>query len=500
MTTTTQKLKTSIVKILGIHSNFNFVEPYLLDEESQAGGTGFFINPELFGEKFPVNTKNKRFLLTNFHVVEDLTSDECILKQPVLGNSAITAKVIFTVPNLDVAILMVDPFGKHNMWFDQGNLPDFLENIPNLPIDWKNPIKGNSQTVKAIGFPNLSGDYQICSGIISGRGMGMIQVNISFNGGNSGGPLLFKNKVIGICTASISESEALGLAMPINQIIRFFQLWTDYKSIILETPTWGMYLKNATPDYLKSKNIADYQGCLVKKTLEKCVLKENHILMGIKSGDKVYNIDNFGLVHVDWTDKKVGIENLEYILSLDPNDIRIQYFNYKKNMWTNKVKPKLFDFKVNKKYASWEEIDYFIVGGVVFMDLCMNHLEEDEDEETYAGYQAVHLANFITDTMSLTPCVVVTHINPQSHVYNQKNLKTFDRILKINNKKIKTVADIKKIVENLKENYIKIETHNDKHTFCVKALKLQEKRDSKKRQYPVEKLVLSKRRRVYVNV
>ena len=149
MTTTTQKLKTSIVKILGIHSNFNFVEPYLLDEESQAGGTGFFVNPELFGEKFPVDIKNKRFLLTNFHVVEDLTSDECILKQPLLGNSAITAKVVYTVPNLDVAILMVDPFGKHNMWFDLLNLPDFLEKIPNLTLDWKHPIKGNSQSIKA---------------------------------------------------------------------------------------------------------------------------------------------------------------------------------------------------------------------------------------------------------------------------------------------------------------------------------------------------------------
>ena len=59
----------------------------------------------------------------------------------------------------------------------------------------------------------------------------MIQLNISFNGGNSGGPLFFKNKVIGICTASISDSEALGLAMPINQIIRFSN-YGQYKNVI----------------------------------------------------------------------------------------------------------------------------------------------------------------------------------------------------------------------------------------------------------------------------
>lgn len=201
----TQQLKQSIVKILGIHRSYNFAEPYLVDEEVQAGGTGFFVDPKVFGPNFPVKTDNLRFVLTNFHVVEDLTSNTCILKQPKLGNSAITGKIIYVVPKLDIAIIVVDPYGEHDMWFDQPNLPEFMEKIPNLKLD-SHPVKGNSQRVTAVGFPNLSGDYQICSGVVSGREMGMIQLNISFNGGNSGGPLFLKNKVIGICTASITES------------------------------------------------------------------------------------------------------------------------------------------------------------------------------------------------------------------------------------------------------------------------------------------------------
>ena len=43
---------------------------------------------------------------------------------------------------------------------------------------------------------------------ISGRGLGMIQINISLNGGNSGGPLMHNHKVIGICTASEADTEA----------------------------------------------------------------------------------------------------------------------------------------------------------------------------------------------------------------------------------------------------------------------------------------------------
>lgn len=498
MANSTQKLKKSIVKILGINTTFNFNEPYLKDEETQAGGTGFFVDPKIFGENFPVRTKNKRFVLTNFHVVEDLTSDECILKQPCLGNSAITAKVLYVVPSLDVAILVVDPLKKHPMWFDQGNLADFMENIPNLNVDVTKTIKGNSQSVKAIGFPNLSSDYQICSGVISGRALGMIQLNISFNGGNSGGPLFLKNKVVGICTASIVDSEALGLAMPIYKIARFFQKWTKYKNRLLHTPSWGIFFKHTTPDYLASKNIEHYQGCLVKKTTSTIELKENYIIMGIKSNNKCYNVDNFGLVQVDWTDKRVPIDNMEFILSLNPDDIQIQYFNNKKNKWTSKIKPKVQEFKVRSRYPSWEKINYYVLGGIVFMNLTLNHLEEDEDEESYAGPQCIHLINHLAHSMSMESIVVVTHIELQSHVFNQKNLSTFDRIVKINNKKIKSVDDIKRIMENIDSDYIKIETQDDKHTFSLKSLRQQEVKDNLKRKYPVEKLTLVKKKRKYM--
>ena len=398
-----------------------------------------------------------------------------------------TATVIFVVPTLDVAILEINPFGDHTMFFEP-NLPDILEKIPNLKIN-TNAIKGNSQAVTAIGFPNLSTDYQICTGVISGRGLGMIQLNISFNGGNSGGPLLHKNKVIGICTASISDSEALGLAMPISQIVHFFQKWTTFDSTLLQTPTWGIFYKPSTIDYLESKNISDIQGCLVKKTIEKTAIKKNDILMGINSNNKRYNIDNFGMVIVPWTDKRVPFSDLEFILSLDPSDIQFQYYSKKKIRWTT-ILPKIQKLNVRKKYASWEPIDYLIMGGVVFMELCMNHLEEDEEEETYAGHQAVHLANFISETMGLESTVVCTNISPHSHISTQQNLMPFDRVLKINNKKVKTLKDIK-----VDTPFVTIETQNDKHVFNVSALMKQEQRDMLKQIYPQEKFVLSKKRK-----
>ena len=104
------------------------------------------------------------YILTNFHVVEAVVNGQCLLRYPDRGHSTMTATVKFICPALDVAILAVDPHGTHPMWFDSGDIRDFIEQIPNLPLETKKPIKGNSQPVMAIGFPNASQDYQLCKG------------------------------------------------------------------------------------------------------------------------------------------------------------------------------------------------------------------------------------------------------------------------------------------------------------------------------------------------
>jgi len=113
-------------------------------------------------------------------------------------------------------------------------------------------------------------------------------ISISFNGGNSGGPLLLDGKVIGICTATVSDSEALGLAGPIYQIVRFFRHYANYTyNPLLLTPSWGIDTIPTTRDYLECNGIdPSIQGCRLSKILEdgamgKASLRERDILMGI---------------------------------------------------------------------------------------------------------------------------------------------------------------------------------------------------------------------------
>ena len=161
-----EKAKRAVCQVMCVGREFNWTQPYLECEETQFSGTAFFIDAakafqwDRQADRHP----DTRYLLTNFHVVETVVNGKCMLRYPDRGHSTITATVEYICPALDVAILSVDPHGDHPMWFDSGDIRDFIQQIPNLALETKKPIKGNSQPVMAIGFPNASQDYQLCKG------------------------------------------------------------------------------------------------------------------------------------------------------------------------------------------------------------------------------------------------------------------------------------------------------------------------------------------------
>lgn len=480
-----EKAKRSVMKVMGVHTAFNWTEPYLNEPEAQYGGTAFFFDVKVLGQ-VPFRTKGRRFLFTNFHVVDSILNKKCELSYPSKGWNRLTASIVHVVPSLDCAILCINPSGEHPAWRDGGNIQEFLQKIPNLKLDTDVLIKGNSQDVLAIGFPSLSADYQLCEGCVSGRGMGMLQLNLSLNGGNSGGPLFHKNKVIGICTASEADTEAIGLAVPIQQIVRFFNTWTDFKTPILKLPSWGIQTEPLSDDYLAYHNISGMQGALVKQLIKneashKAGLEPRDIIMGINSGGKRYNIDYDGLVKVNWTDKKVPIHNNEFVISLTPGDIEFQVYKHKKKkVVTIQLDPSVISFRTYEKHHAWDTIDYTTFAGSVWMNLTMNHLEEYEDEDMFIPpIQAMALANEVKNTMNMEHIVVCTHIPGQTYIATQRILRPFDVLLKINRTKVKNVTHMKELLIDLAKNiddkrYVIFETKRCKCYFDLQKVAAQE--------------------------
>ena len=71
-----EKAKRSVMKVMGVHTAFNWTEPYLDEPEAQYGGTAFFFDVKILGQ-VPFRTKGRRFLFTNFHVVDSILSKQC---------------------------------------------------------------------------------------------------------------------------------------------------------------------------------------------------------------------------------------------------------------------------------------------------------------------------------------------------------------------------------------------------------------------------------------
>ena len=158
-----------------------------------------------FGSGFILKSK---YILTNFHVVEDATEVVVSLSD----RREYKAEVVGVDPLSDLAVLQVD--GKDLPYVNVGN-SDKL-NVG----DW----------VIAIGSP-FSFDFSVTAGIVSAKGRSIqnnnignyvpfLQTDVAINPGNSGGPLFnLDGDVVGINSQIYSRSggyQGLAFAIPIN--------------------------------------------------------------------------------------------------------------------------------------------------------------------------------------------------------------------------------------------------------------------------------------------
>tara|TARA_A200000113_G_C8869621_1_gene356055 strand:- start:1514 stop:2908 length:1395 start_codon:yes stop_codon:yes gene_type:complete len=158
-----------------------------------------------FGSGFILKSK---YILTNFHVVEDSTEVVVSLSD----RREYKAEVVGVDPLSDLAVLQVD--GKDLPYVNVGN-SDKL-NVG----DW----------VIAIGSP-FSFDFSVTAGIVSAKGRSIqnnnignyvpfLQTDVAINPGNSGGPLFnLDGDVVGINSQIYSRSggyQGLAFAIPIN--------------------------------------------------------------------------------------------------------------------------------------------------------------------------------------------------------------------------------------------------------------------------------------------
>lgn len=169
---------------------------------------------EILGSGFVVLYNSLPYVVTNFHVVDNVTN----MTVTFSNGDSYAAKAVGSDPYSDLAVVMVESAPAREFH------PITVGNSSALQV---------GEQVVAIGNPfGLSSS--MTQGIISQLGRtlaepaagnfsiaNVIQFSAPINPGNSGGPLLnSQGQVVGITTATIVSSQGVGFAIPSSTILR----------------------------------------------------------------------------------------------------------------------------------------------------------------------------------------------------------------------------------------------------------------------------------------
>jgi len=315
-----------------------FFGPYL-EPPKKGTGSGFVIDKD-------------GYILTNYHVVEG--ADEITVK---FHNSPDTykAKVVGSVPPLDLALLKVDA-------------PRSI--LRPIPLGDSDSIRVGQKAI-AIGNP-FGLEFSVTEGIVSAirNNPGaesslipqLIQTDAAINPGNSGGPLLNSHgEVIGINAAIINPNgipqfAGIGFAIPINLAKQYLPEMKAGKKIteedvIKNNPRLGVSVLPAQyfPDKVRERYKIPDHGLVIQEVekgspAEKAGLKgaENFIYLQTPDGNVIeLGVDGDVIIEADGR-PIYGINDLRSILfSLKPGEaVTLKIVRHGKEM-TVKVVPQV---------------------------------------------------------------------------------------------------------------------------------------------------------------
>lgn len=407
-----EQVKDTVVQVFSQIAEFDFLEPYKTPMQYSAFGSAFFIN-------------DKGDLLTNAHVVNQATS--LWIQIPSLGKRIIDVEVVGISPERDVALLRVKPESLAVIKAQLGR-------IPYLNLGNSDSIR-RSDEVLALGYPLGQQSLKSTSGVISGHEGNYIQMSAPINPGNSGGPLLNADgHVVGINSANVPGAQNVGYIIPINDVRIILKDLNTLK--LLRKPFLGILFNNGTETLTELLGNPLPGGCYVVEVVKNSTLYK----AGVQRGDMIYEInghrlDVYGEMSVPWSEDKISLIDYVSRLSIGEDIKLVVYRNGERKQFSAKFSQSELP-AVRKVYPGYEKIDYEVFGGMVVMQLSMNHVMGlIKSVPGLAGYAEMKNQ---TD-----PVLIVTHIFPSSHLYRSRAISAGSTLNEVNGLQVGTLEELR---------------------------------------------------------
>ena len=459
-------LHNKVVRIISQSIKFDWLEPYKNKGNNSSVGSGFFID-------------NKGTILTCSHLL--INSSKVYVEVPFEGKEKYQAEIIMVCPKFDLALIRMKTY--KNKGYLKLIESDAFYNIE------------SGSKVLAVGFPLGQNNLKLSQGIISGREDGLIQTTAPLNKGNSGGPLIMNDVVIGVNASKVGGASNIGYAVPIPH----FHLIKNQPGNLIKRPILGFHYFKSNDAYLQVNRVKCSGGVIINYVHEKSPAWNSGLRVGnVLCSLNGHNIDNYGLIDRRWFNEKMGINDLTNIFE-NNSTIKITFYDGKKKH-NKTLKFNIYDYKINKKYPLYDDSDnkYEIFAGMIVNELNLNNLQQLI--KTKSGFRSTKDKNYARLVSWIKPenrdqsRLIVTHIFPNSVVKKSEVLKESDIIDTVNNKKVHTLDDylkaLKTPISSRKKKFIKFTTLDDKILILLlDDILNEEKSFSKVHKYPLSNTV-----------
>lgn len=221
-------LRNAIVKVFTVHNSPDYLNPWAMRGSYNSSGSGCVIA--------------RRRILTNAHVVRDQT----FVQVRRFGDARrYVAQVEAVAHDADLALLTVED-------------ESFFEGIEPLPFG---ELPRPQQEVLVYGFP-LGGDtLSITKGVVSriehqsyshsSCHLLAVQIDAALNPGNSGGPAIVDDAIVGVAMMGIPQADNIGYIVPVPIIEHFLKDLEDGRRDGI--PSLGLVLQPTQNDGLRRR-------------------------------------------------------------------------------------------------------------------------------------------------------------------------------------------------------------------------------------------------------
>jgi len=420
-----QQAKNTVVRILSFIFEKNIIEPYKMPDQKACCGSGFFIKYD-----------GKLFIVTNAHVVDQA---EVHIHIPALGQRPVTTALVSICHDRDLALLKIIDEEIEFVAQSLGGAIPYLE-LGDSDLIYR------ADEVLVMGYPDES--LTSATGVISGIKDQFIKMSAPINPGNSGGPLFNENgEVIGINTQRKELTsdgrivQNIGFSTPINRLKIILPQMIRNK--LVKKPSLGIVSSHASDlaEYLGNPQPG---GCYLSEILPGSPLDK----AGIRKNDMLYqinghSIDIYGDITVPWSEDRISI--IEYISSIGvEEDINVVIYRNGERIECTVQFGSEFETGIKRIYPGYEEIDYEVFGGMVVMQLTLNHIE-------VFGQYVPGLQDYAKLKNQDNPVLIITHVLPTSALYLTRTFGPGVVLTHVNDLEVSTLEEFRTAIEKTKE-------------------------------------------------